>query len=138
MFGPGFVWLIKNTDKSRYSLLTTYLAGSPYPGAHYRRQAVDMNTESAQSISNLSAAEYARQNIVQNSAGAFGSSSTSFVGTGGVGLMPILCVNTWEHVWLRDWGIGGKRGFLEAWWNMVDWNVVAGNADIGQHIPNRR
>ncbi|KAH0551685.1 hypothetical protein GP486_007097 [Trichoglossum hirsutum] len=137
MFGPGYVWLVKNTDKSRFSLLTTYLAGSPYPGAHFRRQAIDMNTESAQSFPNLSAAEYARQNIVQNSAGAFGKSSATSVSTGGVGLMPVLCVNTWEHVWLRDWGVGGKRGFLEAWWNMVDWNVVASNADVDHHVSTK-
>lgn len=133
MFGPGFVWLVKATEQSRFHLLTTYLAGSPYPGAHYRRQPVDMATQNAQSAGGLSGADYARQTTVQNAVGAFGPRSRMQpkIAPGGVGLTPVLCVNTWEHVWLRDWGIGGKRAFLEAWWERVDWGVVANNADVG-------
>ncbi|KAI9775317.1 MAG: hypothetical protein M1839_001301 [Geoglossum umbratile] len=130
MFGPGFVWLVKVTHSNRFRLLTTYLAGSPYPGAHHRRQGVDMTTQTSRAFPNLSAEDYARHSTVQNWVGSFGSNAAG-VGPGGVGLMPILCVNTWEHVWLRDWGVGGKKGFLEAWWNMVDWDVVARNADFG-------
>merc|ERR1711939_121262 len=31
MFGPGFVWLMKNRA-GKYTILCTYLAGSPFPG----------------------------------------------------------------------------------------------------------
>ncbi|PHH84540.1 hypothetical protein CDD83_1788 [Cordyceps sp. RAO-2017] len=43
MFGPGFIWLVK-AGPAEYRLLPTYLAGSPYPGAHWRAQPSDMNT----------------------------------------------------------------------------------------------
>ena len=43
---------------------------------------------------------------------------------GGAELDVLLGVSTWEHAWLRDWGVGGKRGFLEAWWERIDWGVV--------------
>ncbi|KAI9796024.1 MAG: hypothetical protein M1833_006532 [Piccolia ochrophora] len=133
MFGPGFVWLVKATDRSQFRLLTTYLAGSPYPGAHYRRQPVDMNSQSLDSTGGLSGADYARQRTVQNTAGVIGDSSgQARLAPGGIALVPILCVNIWEHVWLRDFGVGGKRRFLEAWWERIDWNVVAHNADLGQ------
>ena len=133
MFGPGFVWLVKLTEQNRFHLLTTYLAGTPYPGAHYRMQPVDMASQNAQSVGGLSGADYARQNNVQNTVGSFGPRSRAAVkmAPGGVQLTPVLCVNTWEHVWLRDWGIGGKRKFLEAWWERIDWAVVSSNADVG-------
>lgn len=113
MFGPGFVWLVRHKYRSspeaELSILTTYLAGSPLPGAHYRKQEVDHNTMMA--------------------AGSFGTTSLlpgkdSKIAYGGADLDILLCVNTWQHVWLMDWGIGGKKQFLEAWWEAVDWNVV--------------
>ena len=114
-----------------FRLLTTYLAGSPYPGAHARRQNRDLNTENLQS-----AADYYRQTTVQNNVGSFGAPASrgmSMIGGdgedvrryGGADVVPILCVNTWEHAWLFDWGVGGKRQFLEHWWDRIDWNVVA-------------
>ena len=39
-----------------------------------------------------------------------------------------MCVSTWEHVWLRDWGVGGKAAFLDAWWDRIDWGIVEQNA----------
>ena len=132
MFGPGFVWLVKVTDSSQFRLLTTYLAGSPYAGAHYRRQPIDMATQSRETVGGLSGADFARQNTVQNSVGAFGPRSNQIrIAPGGVNLMPILCVNTWEHVWLKDWGVSGKRAYVTAWWDRIDWAVVANHADMG-------
>lgn len=51
---------------------------------------------------------------------------------GGQDVEVLLGVNTWEHVWLRDYGIGGKRDYLERWWDAVDWGVVAGRQDDGR------
>ncbi|KAF1971394.1 Fe superoxide dismutase-like protein [Bimuria novae-zelandiae CBS 107.79] len=113
MFGPGFVWLVQTDDASAAAgslrILSTYIAGSPLSGAHYRRQAVDMNTENTDSY-----------------AGAFGASSRARDNKakkplGGVDVTPLLCVNTWEHVWLHDYGIGGKMKYLERWWDKIDW-----------------
>lgn len=145
MFGPGFVWLVevKNLPNSRGSisdrqanlrLLTTYSAGSPLSAAHYRRQPTDLNTSAAPASGSLTSEDYVRQNTIQ-SVGAFGSFASheqrKSITPGGAEIVPLLCVNTWQHVWLRDWGIRGKRGFLEAWWDRIDWDQVHTHAGAG-------
>lgn len=119
MFGPGFVWLVQtdNTAFGSLRILPTYLAGSPLSGAHYRRQSHDLNTHNADSYQAL------------NTVGAFGAAAKQNQGPkkplGGVDVVPLLCVNTWEHVWLQDYGVRGKREFLERWWNQINWDTVA-------------
>ncbi|OAA74013.1 Fe superoxide dismutase [Cordyceps fumosorosea ARSEF 2679] len=124
MFGPGFVWLVK-TGPAAYRVLSTYLAGSPYPGAHWRAQPTDMNTVGDQG----SARSYFRNQLqgAQHRAGN--------LPPGGIELQPLLCLNTWEHAWLLDWGVGaggsgGKAGFAEAWWELVDWELVSSRAGL--------
>lgn len=119
MFGPGFVWLVKrdnynsNTlDTTELAILTTYLAGSPLPRAHYRKQEQDMNTELQ--------------------AGAFGprSGKDPKMAPGGAMIELMLCVNTWQHVWFHDYGFGGKMEYLERWWDSVDWDIVERNGQF--------
>ncbi|KAH6685373.1 superoxide dismutase [Plectosphaerella plurivora] len=149
MFGPGFVWLVKTSStvgntpsmytsspggpirpgastygpssagEQEYKVLTTYLAGSPYPGAHWRQQSTDMNTVGA----NGTAAPYirnAQRALTPNPGRA----------PGGLEVIPLLCLSTWEHTWLRDYGVGGKKAFAEAWWDSIDWSVVSDLASI--------
>jgi Fe-Mn family superoxide dismutase len=124
MFGPGFVWLVQTDEPQLGSLriVPTYLAGSPLSAAHYRRQSHDLNTHNADSYRAL------------NPVGTFGSAAKQNTGSkkplGGVDMVPLLCVNTWEHVWLTDYGVRGKRTYLEAWWDRIDWNLVLQNAAI--------
>lgn len=117
MFGPGFVWLVQtNSPRKPLQILTTYIAGSPLSGAHYRRQSHDLNTQNADSYEGL------------NAAGAFGAAAKQpkrdQKPLGGVDVVPLLCVNTWEHVWLHDYGVKGKMRFLESWWDRINWDVV--------------
>ena len=112
MFGPGFVWLVQTDTPGSLQILTTYIAGSPISAAHYRRQPVDMNTENTQTY-----------------AGAFGDASRQRdtkpkKPLGGVDITPLLCVNTWEHVWLHDYGIKGKMNYLEKWWDKISWSTA--------------
>lgn len=124
MFGPGFVWLVQTNDATigNFRILPTYLAGSPLSGAHYRRQSHDLNTHNADSFQAL------------NKVGSFGSAAKQDkrpkMPLGGVDVVPLMCVNTWEHVWLHDYGIRGKRQFLENWWDKIDWAVAAENAMV--------
>ena len=53
---------------------------------------------------------------------------------GGIHLTPLLCLNTWEHVWLTDYGIDGKRRYVEAWWDRINWTVVS---NAFQNPPTR-
>ena len=131
MFGPGFVWLAK-AGPSDYRVLITYLAGSPYAGAHWRRQSTDMNTTGRTGT----AAEYIRRQRAGLTTG-FASRKGPDLPPGGIDLIPLLCLNTWEHVWLADYGIGaggvgGKKAFVEAWWDRVDWASVAAAATISR------
>ncbi|KAL9096161.1 MAG: hypothetical protein Q9165_001684 [Trypethelium subeluteriae] len=130
MFGPGFVWLVQSQDQFR--ILTTYLAGSPLAGAHTRLQPVDMNTQSVGSAGGLTGEDYRRQTEVQNSLGNFGDYSEGRRRPGGLDVLPVLCVNTWEHVWLPLYGIAGKRHYLERWWENVDWNVVMSRSRLSR------
>lgn len=128
MFGPGFVWLAwcpkaGAHSQGEFRILTTYLAGSPYPEAGYRQQGIDMSNQNANSYQSYLSAQPA------NTAGSFGAWSRSGrdaarVPPGGTTLTPVLCVNTWEHVYIRDYGIAGKRQYLMDWWNAIDWNQV--------------
>ena len=163
MFGPGFVWLVKanglhqsGRGGDNLRLLTTYLAGSPYPGAHYRRQAVDMNTVGEEAADNSGASGLAKQWLDQQGHAITSSTPNPVngvtpVGTdrrppGGIDVIPLLCVSTWEHVWLRDYGLGpvesadesvepsagGKAAFVEAWWDVVDWDAVSDLAKLNR------
>ncbi|KAK5710168.1 hypothetical protein LTR17_019111 [Elasticomyces elasticus] len=129
MFGPGFVWLIwardldiVGTRRGGWRILTTYLAGTPYVEAGYRQQGIDTNTNNASS-------QNAYRGPISNNVGYMGQYTKANMDKaklppGGTNAQPVLCVNTWEHVWLRDYGISGKRAFLSDWWDTVDWGAV--------------
>ncbi|WYZ38051.1 hypothetical protein EsH8_II_001557 [Colletotrichum jinshuiense] len=124
MFGPGFVWLVQTKDSQLGSLriLPTYIAGSPLSGAHYRRQSHDLNTHNGDSFTAV------------NKVGKFGAAaqqdSRPKKPLGGVDVVPLLCVNTWEHAWLADYGVKGKAAYLRAGWDKIDWDVVRQGATI--------
>ncbi|KAH7328813.1 superoxide dismutase [Stachybotrys elegans] len=124
MFGPGFVWLVK-VNHSEFRLLTTYLAGSPYAGAHWRAQSTDMNT-----IGNSgSAYNYFKRQALGN------RKANDELPPGGIDVEPLLCLSTWEHAWLPDWGVGiggrgGKTAFAESWWELIDWEKVTARSGI--------
>lgn len=139
MFGPGFVWIVRQADASGpqrfpYRILTTYHAGSPYPAAHWRRQFADMNNQAGVSDRSGDVVRewYNMQNVGAGRGPLHGAaglqSDASRRSPGGADLVPVLCVNTWEHAWLFDWGIGGRWNYLAAWWNCVNWGKVAERA----------
>lgn len=143
MFGPGFVWLLKSNtagaagNEPTLSILCTYIAGSPLPGAHYRRQDVDMNTQNSDSAAALMSSS--SSSIIR--AGSFGASSGSLdarIGRGGSSHEVLLGVCTWQHFWLRDWGVAGKRQYLEAWWESVDWATVERNGVFDAPMLRRK
>lgn len=140
MFGPGFVWLVKQNDyvsqknAGQFRVLTTYLAGSPYPGAHWRRQGIDMNSIGGMSDESGETTRqyFNNQNKANNRAPVHGAQvhgvnkqeEERSRSPGGADLTPVLCVNTWEHAWLPDYGCDGKFQFLNNWWRLINWNRV--------------
>ena len=99
-----------------------------------------MNTEA----DNVSISDHLRRTLREppvNTVGAHGPhSQDQRIAPGGIDLTPVLCINMWEHVYLADYGVGafgvgGKKAFAEAWWNTIDWAVVANYADV--HGPGK-
>lgn len=114
-FGPGFVWLVAQHKTGLLRILSTYNAGTPYPEAFARQQGVDMNTEPAAPASQKSVSFLGIPVSADDSAN---------LAPGAMALTPLLCVNTWEHAWMMDYGVHGKDEYLERWWDRVDWNAV--------------
>jgi Fe-Mn family superoxide dismutase len=127
MFAPGFVWLVWCKDvegsgsKGAWRVLATYAAGTPFPEAGYRQQGIDANTSSA--------ASYEKYQSATSPLGAFGSHSrhgqnVSKIPPGGTSVAPVLCVSTWEHSYIYDFGLNGKRKYLSDFWEAIDWYRV--------------
>lgn len=144
MFAPGYVWLVYCKDaearqgrasKGAWRILTTYAAGTPFPEAGYRTQGIDANNQSPDSYRNYQ---------VANSAGAFGSLSqggqqAAKIPPGGTSVAPVLCVSTWEHTYIYNYGLAGKRKFVSEWWDAIDWQRVESRAPpecTGQSFGN--
>ena len=124
MFSGGFVWLLQNPSARKgnegfdpqFTILCTYSAGSPLPGAHRRVQTADANIRNA-----------ATGEPGAGAAGPYSRSNFDSVPPGGIAVAePVLGVCTWEHAWIHDHGITseGKRRYLEGWWDCIDWNIV--------------
>ncbi|KAI0446817.1 Manganese/iron superoxide dismutase [Xylaria telfairii] len=118
MFGPGFVWLVRNANTQDLRIVATYLAGSPYTAAHWRQQGVDWNTGSADR-GTVSSFMDRTQAGAGNGGGRFQPQAP-----GGTDVIPVLCLNTWEHVWLTDYGVAGKGAYIQQWWETIDWEKV--------------
>ena len=119
MFGPGFVWLVQVQQQGMFAsfrVLPTYLAGSPYPGAHWRRQDVDLTTGVGSTEKGM---ETARKYLDDTAYGQGKASAAALkrnqIAPGGINLTPVLCLNVWEHAYLADYGVGGKLAFAEKW-----------------------
>lgn len=107
MCGNGFVWLIEGPKKTLY-VVATYNAGTPYDFA--RRQNTDLNSPT--SFNRIENVLQKRDRIRQ------------VPQVGPSWPLPLLCINTWEHAYIYDYGVGGKAQYFENWWKSIDWMVV--------------
>lgn len=89
-----------------------------------------MNTETTNISNRMSKAEAAKFSLEAGRFGVYSMSNTELA-PGGVEMEVLLGISTWEHVWMLDYGVGGKRRYLEALWKRIDWNVVDKRAQWG-------
>jgi len=124
------------SQKPPLAILNTYLAGSPYPQAHFRRQETDMNTaEGVMEGTNAPTWALRQQGTGRSAVGLQGVVSglpqirtpRGMLAPGGQDLQVLMCLSTWEHVWLPDYGVGGKAEYLERIWDHIDWSKVEAN-----------
>lgn len=131
MFGGGFVWLVWARDpepltgirEGEWKIMCTYNAGTPYPEAGFMQQSMDMNTNDQ-----ISFTQYKQSNV-----GYFGPHSShakekAKLPPGGTTVMPILCVSTWEHTYIYDFGLLGKMTYLDRFWDAIDWQIINNRA----------
>ncbi|KAJ4504744.1 hypothetical protein HRR83_003125 [Exophiala dermatitidis] len=137
MFGNGFVWLMKPPTPGGLTILATYNAGSPYSEAAPRRDNRDMATYDGRQLAaqlsgrgGLGAGSLEERTLGRGGglgvAGSFGdfSSARANLYSGALNAQPILCVNVWQHQYIPDYGVLGKRAYLTAWWDHIDWQMV--------------
>jgi superoxide dismutase len=37
---------------------------------------------------------------------------------------PLLCINMWEHAYIKDFGIKGKEKYIDSFWDCINWDTV--------------
>jgi superoxide dismutase, Fe-Mn family len=119
MFGNGYVWVLCANDGTKeWRVMCTYNAGSPYPNAHTKPHVDSRQLHSSGFTSaRIEQAEY-RAGSFGNYSGQINFHFDAFKGT------PVLCLKVWEHQYMRDYGLAGKKQYIGNWWKRVDWNVV--------------
>lgn len=137
MFGNGFVWLMKGTKTADLKILATYNAGSPFKKAAPRRDDTDMATVNIMNRPGMGTPRAEERDIPTGNtrAGSFGAYSANapqfFAGV--LDMEPVLCLNVWEHQWIKDYGLMGKRAYLAAWWDRIDWQKVENAVSENSH-----
>lgn len=129
MFGNGYVWLVQaipygnanngglrsignsaSNNGGGLFLVNTYNSATPFA-----KQPLEPSSEDS------------HQNMRVNSLSAQGK--VADLGKPPT-LRPLLNVHGWQHVYLTDYGISGKRKYLENLFNCIDWSILAKRASM--------
>lgn len=94
LFGNGWVWLVLDSEL-QLRIVATYNAGTPY--VWDRRQTLDSNTA---------------------------IDSIDFIAKKNFSLIPILNLCCWQHCYLSQYGIDGRKQYLKNWWKCINWERV--------------
>lgn len=54
-----------------------------------------------------------------------GSDMASALGSTSKDLHPLLCLSVHEHCYLTDYGVWGRKDYVENWWTFIDWTKVS-------------
>lgn len=106
-FSSGYTWLVFNNQDKKLYLMNTYGWGVPPL----------FSTRELQSI----------RSMKDSSAPVSQTGSNGNVGNANDRLdcvVPLLNVSVWQHAYLHDYGVFGKRKYLENFWNCINWKHV--------------
>ncbi|GEQ68036.1 hypothetical protein JCM33374_g1702 [Metschnikowia sp. JCM 33374] len=102
--GQGWIFLVESADKS-FRLLKCNNDGTPY--YHGKNQSLDLNGNiDPQSFEELTQVKQKGDNA-----------ELDFT-------LPVLAINFWDVAYLTDYGITGKREYLEKVFDCINWDVI--------------
>jgi Fe-Mn family superoxide dismutase len=119
--GDGFTWLVavqpestllgkNNASFESLAVLNTYNAGHPENSDRFGQLT---------NISKENKVQEMTKRILPTVEDAQRESSNI-----GRTYYPLLCVDVSPKVWLHDYGVYGKRQYLEQYWRSIDWETV--------------
>lgn len=100
-FSSGYTWLVYNNQDRKLYLMNTY--GWGVPPLFSTRELNQIRT-----LKDTSAVSGDASNA---------NDRLDYV-------IPLLNVSVWQHAYLHDYGVFGKRKYLENFWNSINWKHV--------------
>ncbi|CAG8712896.1 3389_t:CDS:2, partial [Funneliformis caledonium] len=119
IFGSGWTWLVE-TENDVLRVVNTYNAGTTLDVT--RTQEKDPNNHPTPSSPFLSSSK-------TNVGGINKPSPPPFIKLAlrpphKSRFTPLLCLNMWEHAYIKDFGIQGKENYIDSFWGCINWEVV--------------
>lgn len=102
--GQGWIFLVERADKS-FEILKCNNDGTPY--YYGKNQSFDLNSGVGEKV-------YDNLNELKQRGQANERDFT----------LPILGISLWDTAYIKDYGVNGKKEYLEKVWNNINWNVV--------------
>lgn len=124
IFGDGYTWLVFGGKTSNLFVFNTYGWGTP---PMFKLMELTAASEQMKHISDGPDSYSAPLSLQENSITA--GNSLPY-------LVPLLNINVWQHAYLHDYGVFGKRRYLENVWNTIDWSVVEARFDHASKLEN--
>lgn len=111
IFGNGYTWLV--ATQGGLGVVNTYNAGTPFSHiTEQERRGASSSTSPASSSSFSSALSSASSDADVDSLLKL------------TDIVPLVNLNVWQHVYLPDYGVAGKRKFLENLFLTINWEKV--------------
>ncbi|RIB11881.1 Manganese/iron superoxide dismutase [Gigaspora rosea] len=133
LFGSGWTWLVE-TEFRQLRVVNTYNAGTTLDTTRLQEKDPNNHPTSLLSSPFLTNASQTSSQFAQST----GSSKPVPPPSIALNLIdppphkskftPLLCLNVWEHAYLKDFGIHGKETYIDQFWECVDWTVVHNRA----------
>lgn len=120
--GDGFTWLVavikpplahglhSTVEYDSLAVLNTYNAGAPE------------NNDRARQLTAFE--EEGKEKRLSQNIYASLEDAQSHVSSVGREYLPLLCIDSSAKVWLHDYGVFGKKQYLEQVWRSIDWETV--------------